>query len=288
MAELFEDPIYGKRARNPGHIGRARSTVLAAYHNARKLPQVVIKIAGHINSGSYLKDRIDYLTRDGDIKGQDRGFMEKDADALKVIADKWASDEKGKSGKRLAMHMILSSPKGTDPEKLIEAVKSFQEKTFENHDSFFVIHIDTDYPHAHLMVKTRGYDRKKMHTQKGDFHQWRQDYATELRANGIQVTATSRASRGVTKRYRDRTADKAIKGRGETLKFDPDRDLKPATEETVHKYQEHYRNIGNELLKSKDQNARKMGMEINHYSKSLSQEIEKGQGKQQREDELER
>ncbi|MEE9395684.1 MAG: relaxase/mobilization nuclease domain-containing protein [Methylococcales bacterium] len=286
MTELFEDPIHGKRARNPGYMERTHGSVLAAYHNARNLPQAVINIAGYINSGAYLKDRIDYITREGKLKATDRSFMEKDAAHLKAIAEKWMEDEKGKSGKRLAMHMILSAPKGANPEKVKAAVRSFQEKTFENHDSFFVIHTDTDYPHAHLMVKTRRYDGKKMHTQKGDYHQWRQDFAAELIVNGIQATATSRASRGVTKKYRDRSADKAIKARGETLRFDPDRDLKPAKEDTVQKYQEHYRTIGKELLKSEDQNAREMGREISHYSKTFSQEIGKKQEKQQ--DEMER
>ena len=161
MAELFQDPIYGKRARNPGSMDRSRGSVLAAYHNARKLPQAVIKPAGHIHTGSYLQDRIDYLTRDGKLTGNDRGFLEKSAEEIKKMGREWADDEKGRAGNRIAMHLILSSPKGTDVEKLKNAVKSFQNKSFGDHDSFFVIHTDTDYPHAHLVVRTRNFYGKK-------------------------------------------------------------------------------------------------------------------------------
>ena len=270
MSELFSDPIYGGKPRNPGVGGDGPKNILDAYHNSRRLPQALVKIAGHIRSGAYLSDRIDYLTREGELVANNKDSPGLNSSELKEIANAWAEDEKGRAGNRLASHLILSSPKGTNVEALKAAVDSFRKKTFKDHASFFVIHTDTDYPHAHLIVRSRDIYGQKMHNQIGDIHDWRQDFAAELRAQGIEVAATSRASRGVTKKYRDRTADNAIKERGKRIKFDPDRELKSATKETIEKYSEHYKNMGTELLKSKNKNAKKMGAEIYAYSKSLS------------------
>jgi len=64
-----------------------------------------------------------------------------------------------------------------------------------------VLHTHQDHPHVHLVVKAECEDGKgRLHINKAMLREWRQDFAHEMRRQGIAANATSRSVRGQTKR----------------------------------------------------------------------------------------
>ena len=107
----------------------------------------------------------------------------------------FARQETRKDAQRTA-NIVLSSPTGSDPAKVRIAVQKFAVDFFGNHDYMFVIHTDTSNPHAHLAVKTRGFDGKQLRLGKPELKAMREQYAVQLRDQHIDVNAAYRSDRG--------------------------------------------------------------------------------------------
>jgi len=64
-----------------------------------------------------------------------------------------------------------------------------------------VLHTHQHHPHVHLVVKAEREDGKgRLHINKAMLREWRQDFAQEMRRQGIAANATPRSVRGQTKR----------------------------------------------------------------------------------------
>ena len=100
------------------------------------------------------------------------------------------------------MHMVLSMREGTDPESVKRAVREFGKKTFgENYEYVFALHIDEPHPHCHIAVKCLGFDGMRLNPRKADLQEWRESFAEELCAQGVdEAEATPRRSRGVVRK----------------------------------------------------------------------------------------
>lgn len=179
---------------------------------ARKSPQVVVKVASYAGGKGSVGNTLKYVSREGDLTMEDEnGFTLNGLDEVKEVLDDWSSDfgqqkkitkGKTKDGKtyeaRDAMHLILSTPKGSDRKATERAVRDFAEKAFAgNHQYLFAIHDDTASPHAHFVIKTHGHDGKHLRNNKAVLHAWREGFAAECIKHGIDVDSSSRLARGV-------------------------------------------------------------------------------------------
>jgi hypothetical protein len=88
-------------------------------------------------------------------------------------------------------------PKGTAPEKLLAASRAFAREQFAlKHRYGLVLHTDQKHPHVHLVIKAVGEDGQRLNIRKATLREWRQAFAEQLRAHGIEANATERAVRG--------------------------------------------------------------------------------------------
>jgi type IV secretory pathway VirD2 relaxase len=67
------------------------------------------------------------------------------------------------------------------------------------HRYALVLHTDQPHPHVHLVVKAMSEQGRRINIRKETLREWRRQFASHLRAQGIAANATERAVRGVTK-----------------------------------------------------------------------------------------
>lgn len=131
------------------------------------------------------------------------------ADAIRETHGFWNLDmQRMRGGHDEPLHpsfnLIFSMPASTDPEKMLDAVKAFACERFQAHQYVLVLHThETDpadnppeHPHVHLILRAEDENGRRIHIRKTDLRAWREQFAAELRARGIDANATSRAERG--------------------------------------------------------------------------------------------
>jgi hypothetical protein len=213
---------------------------------AKKKPQVMVKVTGGGRSMSTIRAHFKYITKHGDVElenqaGEALSTKEDIEDELKqwetggygirktetsgFITEKTPSggtrtyhpdkpNEKQQS--REAVNLILSMPKGTDPEKVKEAARQFAKENFSaRHEYVFGLHTDRDHPHVHISIKSRSFvDQKRLNTRKDQIQSWRESFAEHLYQQGIEAGATPRATRNALsyqRNFREKTKDGDLK-----------------------------------------------------------------------------
>jgi len=163
--------------------------------------------AGTINLRSKfgaVKANLDYITRNGKVELEDsQGNTYLGKESVKEFFDEWNDFDREKRNKnqRDTMKMVLSMPAGTDADALKKAARDFIKKEYSaNHEYAFALHTDEKHPHVHVVVKTLGFDQKRLNPRKADIQQWRENFAEKLNDRGIDAVATPRIIRGVVKK----------------------------------------------------------------------------------------
>lgn len=205
------DPAGGK-AVTPAMRGRLERIVA-------RVPEVMVKITGRTKGVGHLCSHLAYITRNGDLAAEtETGVVMEGREGLRDLQDRWSEDvalDMRRANRTLSVNMILSMPPGTDGTKVRDAVRAFAIDTFEGrHDYAFVLHQDDVHPHVHLTVRAAGYDGRRLNPRKADLHQWREQFAQELRSRGVAAEATPRRTRGKVRKA-DRGKVRAIKERSE-------------------------------------------------------------------------
>ena len=97
-----------------------------------------------------------------------------------------------------SVSLIFSMPAGTDPEKVLGAVRAAiaLAELSDNHDYVLALHTDTPRPHVHLTVQAEGLDRTRFNPRPVRLNRFRERFARELRARGVAAEATPRRARG--------------------------------------------------------------------------------------------
>jgi hypothetical protein len=121
-----------------------------------------------------------------------------------------------------SFNIIFSMPAKTDPDKLFAAVQEFAQEHFVKRQYLMVLHTpETDpsdspppHPHVHVVVRAEDEDGIRLHIRKSTLRVWRETFAAELRARGIEANATSRAERGVSCKGRG-SAEYHVRERGD-------------------------------------------------------------------------
>jgi hypothetical protein len=200
-------------------IGIQRETAVRV---SRGSPEVLVKISGFTKGGDHLKAHMTYISRNGKIDLEDEnGVAYEGFDAVNSLWGEWdqtISDSGSlRANRRDAVKMVLSMPPGTDPKALKNAVRSFAQTEFENHEYVFAVHTDEAHPHVHLTVQMRGFNGERINPRKADLQRWREGFAHSLLNEGVDCVATPRTARNRSRGQSQarRHADERRKERGQ-------------------------------------------------------------------------
>ncbi len=164
-----------------------------------KAPVVMVKLTGSSRSMGAVRGHLRYLTERGEMLRDDDGREYCTPAEVKDFGDQFryaGPPIPTEDGPRQAFHLAIGMPAGTDPHRMTEAVEAFARREFEGHRWAWAFHSHQSQPHAHLIVRALGWRAQRLDPRKTDLHRWRESFAQELRARGIQADASSRLVRG--------------------------------------------------------------------------------------------
>ncbi|MBA3896850.1 MAG: relaxase/mobilization nuclease domain-containing protein [Sphingomonadaceae bacterium] len=165
----------------------------------RHAPEVVVKVTGRQRGGSHVKAHLEYIGRKGavDIETRDGEILTTKDDIAERAAE-WSDTLEWRSRPTVSsVSLIFSMPEGTDPEKVLGAVRALANAELsDNHDYVLALHTDTPRPHVHLTVQAEGLDRTRFNPRPVQLHRFRERFARELRERGVAAEATPRRARG--------------------------------------------------------------------------------------------
>lgn len=179
-----------------------------------RTPEVMVKVSGGAGSVSRALAHFRYIDRHGDLevetdqgerlegKGVERELLANwDLEAASAHGSGPYQARPGRKPIKLTHHIVLSMPGATNPEKLLAASRVFAREQFAfQHRYALVLHTDQAHPHVHLVVKAEGDDGQRLNIRKATLRTWRQEFARQLRAQGVAANATDRAARGQTRK----------------------------------------------------------------------------------------
>ncbi|WP_267347076.1 relaxase/mobilization nuclease domain-containing protein [Sphingomonas sp. GM_Shp_2] len=209
----------------------SRRAISAIDRTARRTPEVMVRITGRQHGGGHVLANFVYICRLG--HGPDKelalftsdGEVLRDARDMQELAHDWHEWEMGDDARRkgaTSLSMILSMPKGTDPERLKAAGLDFAQEEFANRSWVASLHVDRDHPHVHLTIARRDHDGRRFHPNRDDLFRYRQRFAQKLRDRGIEANATPAKARGIDPRHEHISALK-IRAKGQVPRLDRSR-----------------------------------------------------------------
>jgi hypothetical protein len=198
--------------------GASRAQVIRSRIEAtvRRAPQVMVKVTGGGRGMKAIAAHLRYITRNGRLEIEDdRGVVERGKDTLLDIERQWQFggahiDDVGH--RREAFNVMLSMPRGTDPQTVLFAAREFAKIEFADHRYVMVLHDDQAHPHVHLAVKAESRHGQRLNPRKADLYRWRETFAERLRERGSDAEATRQVTRGP---YRKRDPLWQVKAREE-------------------------------------------------------------------------
>ncbi|MEG3170531.1 relaxase/mobilization nuclease domain-containing protein [Sphingomonas sp. LB3N6] len=201
----------------------------------------MVKVSGRQRGGGHTAAHLEYIGRHGklEVETSDGEKLESVKD-LRELAQDWADDEAATTKRReplTSISMVLSMPPGTDPDTVYQAARAFARTELERFPYAMALHTDADHPHVHLTVAARGEGGERFNPRKDDLVGWRESFARELRARGIEAEATPRRARGVIQKM-ERTPIRKIRVRAEAGTAELPRVLQSSRAEAVAMAQE--------------------------------------------------
>ncbi len=196
-----------KHAFGGGSQGRMNGrAIMIADRTSRRVPEVMVRITGRQHGGGHVLANFAYISRLGHGSDEELGLetsggvVLRDGRDMQILAKDWHNFEMDGDARRkgaTSISMILSMPKGTDPERLKAAALDFAREEFANRSWVAGLHVDRDHPHVHVTIARRDLDGRRFHPDRDDLFRWRQRFAEKLRERGIEANATPTRARGV-------------------------------------------------------------------------------------------
>jgi Relaxase/Mobilisation nuclease domain len=170
----------------------------------------MVKVSGGARSPGGVIKHLAYIDRQGELELEiDDGRRLKGAGIEKSLSSDWELEElsavgkapyRGRAGRRpekLVHNIVLSMPRGTDPQRLMSASRAFVREQFAlKHRYALALHTDQGHPHVHVVVKAVSEDGVRLNIRKATLREWRSRFAERLRERGVSANATERAARG--------------------------------------------------------------------------------------------
>lgn len=267
----------GKTRRPKTTAERAQAVRDRLARTIRKVPEVMVKITSSCKGMKQIGRHIDYISRKGQIDLEDQdGLIVNGKEQLKELKEEWrigGAEEIGDdSNRRDTLNIVFSMPAHTDEVSMKRAVRAFAAAEFDGHQYVFAYHTqatdpDPDppaHPHVHLSVKTQSRSGRRLNPRKADLQRWREDFAAQLRAHGIEANATSRLARLKLDRGDDRAVI-ALRAKGEALTAGtaPKSKIRAAAAKKLEQdRRSYYALVAGVLSKSDDGEDRQLGQAI--------------------------
>lgn len=209
---LFQEPFRHVRAQRLSRAGLRDEAARMRDQLARTLkrtPEVMVKITNKASSAQGMgavRRHLRYISRNGQVELEDQnGDRISGIDAVRDLVRTWQLGGWGlpeTSTRREVFNILLSMPPGTNRQAVRDAARDFAALEFGDGRAYvFAAHDDEAHPHIHLSVQVRGPDGRRLNPRKQDLRRWRERFAEQLRANGVEANATPRRVRGATQRY---------------------------------------------------------------------------------------
>jgi hypothetical protein len=170
----------------------------------KRAPQVMVKVTGGGRGMAVIRAHMNYIDREGDGLIDQGGERHEGREARREIARQWAKEGTPipeRSDRREAFNIMWSMPAGIDSKKLLAAVQALAARQFAGHKYVMALHTHQANPHVHLLVRAESDIGVRLNPRKADLHEWRLEFAAELRERGIAAAASRQAARGVAKNY---------------------------------------------------------------------------------------
>jgi hypothetical protein len=202
---------YG-RAGPGARLALTPAQIAQIHRTVSRAPEVVVKVTGGGGSttGRGVNAHFSYIGRRGELE------IETDDDQRltgrgvgRHLVDDWDLDLEEdrkrldlfalnrRKPPKLVHRLIFSMPAGTPPQKVLAAVRDFAREEFGlKHRYAMVLHTDEPHPHVHVVVKALSEDGVRLNIRKATLRHWRQEFARQLRARGVEANATERSVRG--------------------------------------------------------------------------------------------
>ena len=104
-------------------------------------------------------------------------------EAVAEVAEQWryaGTLIPQQSERREAFNIVLSMPRGTDPQFVLRAARDFAKAELADHRYVMVLHEHQANPHVHLSVRAESRHGKRLNPRKADLHRWRETFAEKL------------------------------------------------------------------------------------------------------------
>jgi type IV secretion system T-DNA border endonuclease VirD2 len=189
-----QPPLYASFGIADAETARAKLARIV-----RGAPEVVVKVTGRQKGAAHVKAHLDYIGRKGEIDIETRdGELLTSKDDIAERAEEWSDTLQWRSRPTVSsVSMIFSMPEGTDPDKVLGAVRALAHSELsDNHDFVLALHTDTPRPHVHLTVQAEGLDRMRFNPRPVQLNRFRERFAQALRERGVAAEATPRRARG--------------------------------------------------------------------------------------------
>jgi hypothetical protein len=178
-----------------------------------RTPEVMVKVTGGGRGLGAVAAHLSYISQHGKLDLETDDGQEVSKAGQKELLGSWhleltpgqyrqpRDQGLGMPGVKLVHNITFSMPAPTPPEAVLAATKAFARERFGlKHRYVMALHTHQQHPHVHLVVKAEGTDGRRLHIDKAMLREWRQDFAQEMRKQGIAANATPRSVRGQTKR----------------------------------------------------------------------------------------
>lgn len=177
-------PLYASYGVATGPTARAKLARIV-----RKAPEVVVKVTGRQRGGGHVKAHIDYIGRKGDVEIETRdGETLTAKEDIAERAAEWSDTLNWRSRPTVSVSLIFSMPEGTDPEKVLGAVRALAHAELsDNHDYVLALHTDTPRAHVHLTVQAEGLDRTRFNPRPVQLNRFRERFWPEQRIHPDRV-----------------------------------------------------------------------------------------------------
>jgi hypothetical protein len=214
---LLDIASYARRG--PGHRDRlSPAEVQQIARTVRRTPEVMVKVLsrGGQDLGA-VRRHLDYLRLRGDGELEletDDGQRLSGEGGSKDLLEDWDLDleehrrqsdldARRSRSPKLVHKLMFSMPAGTQPKKVLAAVKNFAREEFAlRHRYTMVLHTDEPHPHVHLVLKAVSEQGVRLNIKKATLRHWRSEFARNLRLLGVEANATERAVRGETRNFK--------------------------------------------------------------------------------------
>src|SRR3984885_4505754 len=187
----------------PGQLEQIQRTV-------RRTPEVVVKVLPRAsNDLKAVGKHLDYIGRKGALELETDDGEQLSGRAGRALLDDWDLDiddvrrqstlasTRGRTPPKLVHKLMFSMPPGTQPDKVLGAVRNFaREEFWGQHRYALVLHTDEPHPHVHLVLKTVSEQGLRLNIKKATLRHWRSEFARNLTVLGVEANATERAVRG--------------------------------------------------------------------------------------------